>query len=82
MPVVTAGDWQSKKQTQPNPLRLSTLESEIYATSEESKPIEVKEPSFSELARKKSGFSGNMNGAHPLYSRFAKNRSWKLENQN
>jgi hypothetical protein len=82
LPVVTTGDWQSKKQTQPNPLRLNTVESETYAASEKSKPIEVKEPSFSEIARIKGCFSGNMNGARSPYSRFAKNRSSKLENRN
>jgi len=65
LPVVTTGDWQPKKQTQPNPLRLNTLESATYAASEQGEPIEVKEPIFSGLARKKGVFSGNMNGAHP-----------------
>ena len=82
LPVVTAGDWQWKKRTQTNPLRLNTLKSKTYTCSEENEPIEVNELNFSGLARKMGGFSGNMNGAHPLYSRFAKDRSWKLENRN
>jgi len=50
----------SKKQTQPNPLRLSIIDSARYITFEKTKPIDIKWPICSNLKRKKAGFSKNM----------------------
>jgi len=50
----------NKKQTQPNPLRLSSIDSCAYLTFEKSKPIEAKSLISSHLKRKKALFSENM----------------------
>lgn len=52
-----------KKQSQPNPLKVSLLHSERYIILKESKPIDVNLPYFSVLERKNAVFSRKMNGA-------------------
>jgi len=75
----------TKKQTQPNPLRLSLVDSEIYQSLNQSKPIGAKLRFFNFLQGKNGRFSRNMDGAHAHYSRLARPKrkretgKWKLE---
>jgi len=75
-----------KKQSQTKPLRLSTLESETYAVSEQNEPIEVKWLCFSLLHRKKADFSTKINGTPlttpDLLERKLEDRNSKIEEEN